>query len=336
MLGVADWSGAVTVDGASDHARAAGSAPCPLDAAVKTDVDASTAAPSKSPLPMAAGVTDETLRALYDRLLHLAGFRDVHFMLQGPPRFVAWFDAAAALPELPVIDAPYPVTARNLEADLAPSMRDAAMDPPLVPGPCGNNRPGGALGFCTRAWQVTDDEGRLYVATAGHCIPHVGWTFSFGTAVYKRADGVGADFGLILVDDVVAPGFDPAMCHWGGPVAAATDADAGFGDVVRMYGHGMGFGQVEATRARSGVLDSFGVDSFTYVGPVMQGDSGSPVMLADGLALGVHTHGLNGIGGVQLPITTPTVKWGTRLDAGLAMAEADLGVDLTLLTAPLA
>ena len=213
-------------------------------------------------------------------------------------------------------------------------------EPAVVPTPCDNHIGPGAhittpIGGCTANVAFTDQNGRYYLSTAGHCIA-VGQRMSIvglgpvGTAVYRINGGIGQDFALVLLDAGLVP--DPAICHWGGPTGVAAGNQAG---LVRLFGHGVIWGQNDLTRPRTALslITDAGADSFEANGLVSSGDSGSPARLDNGEHLGVITH-------VNLPLilfaqSAPTF-WGTQLHHAIDLAEAGTGLDLTLMTAPVA
>ena len=285
----------------------------------------SDAAPNAGALPV--GVDDAVLTSLLAALSSVRGIVDVQITLVGAPVFHVLIDGP--LPDaLPVVDAPYPLVPVSV-ASAGTSEAPAGQDPPLVPGSCVGYRPGRSFSGCTWAWFAAGSDGKTYASTAGHCVGAVGSDAgALGRVAFRIEAGIGADFALVEVYPNLVVSVNPSMCHWGGATGEA--ASGGVGKIVRQYGWGLGFSTLAATRARSGVLYAYGTTSFTYIGPMMPGDSGSPVRLDDGPALGVHTHGIGVV------VSTPTLKYGTRLSHGFALAEAELGIDLSLLTAPVA
>jgi len=237
--------------------------------------------------------------------------------------------ASCTIPVVTDAASPFPL------ADLEPL--PAPRDPPLLPQECPNHLGPGAqmtspVG-CTMNFAFTDQLGRFYLGTAGHCVgvgQRVGLAGlgQVGTAVFSVANGAGYDFGLVRLDAGRVP--DPSMCHWGGPTGVASPAQSS--GVVRQFGYGLVWGQNQFTRARSGYTDPlFTMDpnDFAFVGFAAAGDSGSPVRMDSGEALGLVTHG----GGVLFFVPTGS---GTRIDQAIRLAEAGTGLDLTLMTAPVA
>ncbi len=220
--------------------------------------------------------------------------------------------------------------------------------PSTVPAVCDGIRPGARLmapAGCTLAWILSDAEGNLYAATAGHCVAAGegtpvdvetgGERITIGTVFFQVNNGEGYDFAVIRFDDAVKGDVNPAMCHWGGPVALAAGGDAGAGDTVRQYGHGIAISVAPETRARSASISYVTAEGYGFHGTVTNGDSGSPVMTADGKALGV----LNTLGTSMSIGGNTRVHVGgadTLLSQGIALVQDAKNVELSLVTAPLA
>lgn len=190
---------------------------------------------------------------------------------------------------------------------------------------------------CTFSFVLRDATGQLYISTAGHCLGRVGRSVSaggvgaFGTSVFVVNAGVGRDFGLVRIDPAKYSFVDPTLCHWGGPSKLAEfpagPVTANPEDrVLLQYGWGYAT-QNAATRARIQYADSWGATYVSLTGLVSGGDSGSATMFADGGAAGVVTHATFGA-----PTGALGPGYATRLDHGIALAEAALGVDLSLVT----
>lgn len=211
----------------------------------------------------------------------------------------------------------------------------------------GTIRPGARLHIegqwlCTANWVFRDAQGALYLGTAGHCIPHLGVTRielpglgDIGDPVYTTGDaGVGRDFALLRIDAALHGRVDPTLCRWGGPRGIAGPSDGpGRQQPVLHYGWGAGWGALPETRARAGLLPGFGwsTEHVVYAGATAPGDSGSPLMNPDGLAIGIHTHTS---GAANVPGAGVGQKYGTRLDVALQRAELALGRGLDLVTSP--
>lgn len=220
--------------------------------------------------------------------------------------------------------------------------------PPFGDTACPGVRPGarvvvGETG-CTLAFLVTDEVGRRYMATAGHCLVGSGleqaWSpgegrrawaqaadghfYSFGEERYAVLDGA-VDFALVEVD--AGAEVDPELCHFGGPTALYTDSVL---HPEAIHHHGFGRLWRSVTPSRTGTtLGTFTHHFARAVDNAGPGDSGSPVITADGRALGVVARATQagGYGAAYMEIS--------RLDRHLERAAAVLGVELTLATAPL-
>jgi hypothetical protein len=155
---------------------------------------------------------------------------------------------------------------------------------------------------------------------------------------FAQSAGVGGDFGLVELPADVHDLLRPEMPQWGGPNGLG---DAGLGDALVHYGHGTYCcpvaggvaSRTPADQGRAAAALSAGGESFSAVGWITGGDSGSGIALAepDALgvlhgagALGVITHGVEGAG---------TVFYGTTLRHGLAMAAREAGLRLELVPA---
>jgi hypothetical protein len=243
---------------------------------------------------------------------------------------------------------------------------------PVGTGGCPGVRPGSRLtyrgGLCTANFLFRAADGTRYIGTAGHCISSgeggIGtahervWPpgggpeardadgrrigeFAYGT-LQSHGTGIALtytkNFALIRLD----PGVEasPEMCYFGGPRGLfATDTT---GPLVLHY-YGNGDTVKDVLPARSGVAQGTPDPDHVYAtGLALPGDGGSPVMTADGLALGVLvTSSPHGFGFSTEPGGPPSVylesQQGTigmtRLAPQLARAAAMLGVPLELVTA---
>lgn len=198
---------------------------------------------------------------------------------------------------------------------------------------------------------IRDRAGTEYATTAGHCFiaardPETEkvWPASdgpialdaesrrIGRAVFALNDPTvgGADLALVRLDSNVQA--ESAVCYWGGPTGHYTDLEP-LGSIqhYRYFGQGTGVGEVIPARTGFGLGTPDPSWVFAY-GVHIFGDSGTPVMTADGRAVGLIKGG--GVG------TGPSRDSGTifvpRLEPGLARAQQMLGITLTLETAPLA
>lgn len=199
----------------------------------------------------------------------------------------------------------------------------------------GKIRPGARMTApvgCTFNWVVRDAQGELYIGSAGHCTP-VGSRVStegvgeFGTVVYNGF-ARGVDWLLVKIDASKHNMVDPTLCHWGGPAGVGVPD---IGDPLVVYGFGTVYGSVAATRARTGVEYTKTTGEISYIGTMQPGDSGAPVMTADGLATGIHVRSSISApaGGLRVD---PSIKYATRLDFAMRDAGVQLGTTLTLVT----
>jgi hypothetical protein len=169
----------------------------------------------------------------------------------------------------------------------------------------------------------------LAIGTAGHCLksgkPVVLLTLApaggspvmveLGKILLRRNGGIGRDYGLVQIPASRHDWVFPTIAGVGGPCGSYAGGDP---QPVAHYGHGLVGGTGGTPRAGVGVesrepkgfqLD-WDNDSFAWVGELSNGDSGSPVRIAQLGAVGDLTHGL----GVDLPLPQPSVVgWGTRI-----------------------
>lgn len=185
---------------------------------------------------------------------------------------------------------------------------------------------------CTMNWVVRDSAGALYIGTAGHCVG-TGATVSvwgvgpIGKVAWRMCCGSGNDFALVKIDPALYDRVDPTLCEWGGP--SAMGAPDGRGEGLLVYGFGLIYGENQVTRARAGVSYSQPPSYLQYVGMMQPGDSGAPVMTADGEAAGIHV--MSTLSAVVVRVD-PSFKIATRLDWGLDQAGQALGTEFTLVT----
>lgn len=254
--------------------------------------------------------------------------------------------------ELPVDD---PILPGNCTGKIRPG---AGLGPPFeLENPvCADDRCQAQTVAVTKAsctinflWAGTD--GATYFGTAGHCAAAVGFGLSVrgvpvtaAQVVFTITEGVGRDFALARVLPGAQAYVEPSMCFWGGPTGlydrqATIDPPGQVGGLgtdvepfpIHHYGFGVGYGSQPWTRARTAWGALAGPWDITLVTTAANGDSGSPVILATGEALGHITHGVPGALGWS---AGPLIR-GMRTSAAVELAEEALGVQLTLLTAPL-
>jgi len=249
--------------------------------------------------------------------------------------------------------------------------------PPVGTESCPGVRPGGrvltSIGDCTFNFLFRDPNGTRYIGTAGHCVsPGAAsneesnpdgngrvervWPEGSGPVAsdpqgHRIGEFVYAivqpskDFALIRLDPAVPA--SPEMCHFGAPHGIFT-TNTGAAVVLHYYGSGIGVGTV--VPARSAVaMGTPDPDHVFAAGVAVPGDSGSGVMTADGLAIGVLvSFGLHGFSYDRGPLRHypgsphPPHADGDGVDAGtlgitrlgpqLARASQVLGVPLDLFT----
>lgn len=184
-------------------------------------------------------------------------------------------------------------------------------------------------------------EGGLGITPVGETAADVAMKkYRFGEVAYAALspeDASYLDFALIRLDQGTS--YSPALCYWGGPTGGVytyTDrsGSAGVGSrlTLRMYGHGMGISGVAPARTWIGWIPTREGTAYAS-GPGAFGDSGSPVILDDGRAVGVMV--ATNIGGdiVGPPALASDVI--VRLGPAVARAEQVMRIKLTLLAAPL-
>ncbi len=206
--------------------------------------------------------------------------------------------------------------------------------PPVGANHGGNHiQPGDRLGgYCTLNFVFDGPGGEVYIGTAAHCIDDIGEVVStagfanFGIAVYD--DDAVLDFGLIQVkDSFKAHVLAEVIGHPGMPNGSTMSTETQRNDEVLFSGYGIGFDLTARTRQdRSGLLWSDTASTFKLNGPVVNGDSGGPILhAATGKALGIVSE----YGIFSLP---PTTDSGPTLQGILAKTAAD-GFPITLRTA---
>jgi hypothetical protein len=138
-----------------------------------------------------------------------------------------------------------------------------------------------------------DPAQQLYLGTAGHCVtlgqvvygivlrPDTATTVVVRIGAVVVDDDGAPDFGLIEIDPALNDWVSPSVAHLGGP----TGVYNGPGNVpAALTGHGTGIG-VGGT-PRPGMLGAFNGGAFFMTGVSTAGDSGGPIITADGLAVG--------------------------------------------------
>jgi hypothetical protein len=240
----------------------------------------------------------------------------------------------------------------------------AGDDPVWSPMSQASIRPGVRVGVaadqCTSNFVFRDRvDGSLFLGLAAHCVHGHGnaevslfgidgqfvmqgkVAYSSWEAVSFDPDegGLGGDvhphdFALIEIPREHRDEVHPAVLEYGGPTALAQWDDVGLGDVLWAYGHSMMRPTRDLDAQQGHVLDTYsrsvqGSEGFTVVAhmlaPPMPGDSGSPLLTADGEALGVLS---------ALTIGTPYGFWWeySSLPHAVSFAADHMGRDLVLAT----
>lgn len=170
----------------------------------------------------------------------------------------------------------------------------------------------------------TSDNDTLYVGTAAHCVDDLDRgdpvSLAEGVAVARLAysswntsgdepwegENFHNDFALLRVEDEYRDLVHPAILHFGGPTGIAPAPDPG--DRLWTYGnteYREAAPQTDRLDPREGIVeDSRSKSTYAYLPGTVPGDSGSPVMTADGAALGTMST-LNRVWTQRLPDTPP-------------------------------
>lgn len=156
---------------------------------------------------------------------------------------------------------------------------------------------------CTANFIFTDGSSD-YVGTARHCVGDKGGdvgrvvvmqvdtaTIAAVGEVAKHTSGegdVGEDFALVRIYPDVAEkwGINPAVPFTLGPQGVYEGCEI---EPVEHYGHGYGVA-VSQGKPYAGLATNWLRDGYGWTGAALPGDSGSPVVLADGRAAGNLTH----------------------------------------------
>lgn len=227
-----------------------------------------------------------------------------------------------------------------------------------------------AGGLCTMNFLFRGSDGRRYIGTAGHCTS-IGYfpgeekvwadgqgppawdadgrqfgEFAYGIMnMYEESPNLpqDADFALIRIHPGV--GSDPQMCHFGGPngmnralIAAPTPV------TLHHYGAGVASGRIAEANAwlvPARTATAVGLSNprkLFFNGYAMPGDSGSPIITADGRAVGILTDVPYPLGypvpdDAWIEDQHPGLLLGPRLSPALERAERMLGIRLKLLGA---
>ena len=183
----------------------------------------------------------------------------------------------------------------------------------------------------------------LYIGTAAHVTRGLGvgtevpldGVGKVGRLVYSR-EGSNAfsrqDFALVRVDARHTKKVDPSVRTWGGPTGVADPTTLLPGTMTYQYGQGAVFRHTQPTRAKVGPLMRMIEDDWGWMGWYLLtnwsfgGDSGSPILTADGQGLGVT---------ITLAAPYGEPGWSAGPTLALVMQELRLvGFDVELVTAP--
>ena len=195
-------------------------------------------------------------------------------------------------------------------------------------------------------------DGHRYMATTAHCFltEEIERTWGAGKGPLAK-DATGKPIGRVVYANMTAPPVydiafirldpgvkaSPRVCYWGGPVGMQSEDLEGLVE-LKLFGNGMGVGYESFTRTQTLPARTFfvnGVQNPWWIyatGPGFLGDSGAPVLTADGKAIGIF--------GSVIPHTDHEenrTAQGTvgilRLPPQIRPAEKALGIDLRLATA---
>lgn len=216
-----------------------------------------------------------------------------------------------------------------------PSLREDPGNATVEPGwpepPEADVRPGVKIhnGACTAGFVFAPpDNGSLYIATASHCFESstvrlgddvtIGSFAVTGTLVYcswgaregllscpsktfGEDDGFRDDLALVEIPETARSEVHPAVLVRGGPTGLGQPPTQG--DEVFAYGNsGLrdGYQGVNALDSRPGIVQE-GREETTvahFAPPAMAGDSGGPVLAADGSAIGLFSFIEDGVPGL--------------------------------------
>ncbi|HVF06760.1 MAG TPA: hypothetical protein VNA20_18130 [Frankiaceae bacterium] len=138
-----------------------------------------------------------------------------------------------------------------------------------------------------------DPSQQLYLGTAGHCIDATGEAvtavavapgtttpvvITVGTVVLTTP--APDDFALIAIDPALNSWVSPSVAYWGGPTGVYGGSAGGIGTMVGYGGYAGG------AVPRAGELTVYNSTQFRLRYPGAVGDSGGPVLTAEGEAVG--------------------------------------------------
>ena len=154
------------------------------------------------------------------------------------------------------------------------------------------------VGFCTLNF-VYDGGGSTYFGTAAHCVERNGDVILDAdgdrigqVAFLASADDTETDFAFIRVDSGrLADVRSSVRGHPSYPTGVTTASQTARGDQLQISGHGIGFDLTRPTREQRRAFLTFdNSELWTAVGPLINGDSGGPIVhIRTGKALGMES-----------------------------------------------
>ena len=146
---------------------------------------------------------------------------------------------------------------------------------------------------CTMGFILADAKGALYMITAGHCVTRKGARVhsetgeAFGTVVFQLQSGTD-DVALVRIDRARYKQVSPSVRDWGGPTGVATPSTVKQFDQLKFSGFSFILGDIQQTRARTGLLISQDAIHYLADTSASEGDSGAPFIDArTGQAIGI-------------------------------------------------
>lgn len=208
-------------------------------------------------------------------------------------------------------------------------------------------RPGVSIvsGICTANFVFSNpDNTTFYIGTAAHCVDGksygddicIAFCAGEGTLVYSSfkeiRDGATGlcsstsanDFALVRIDDADEDKIHPAMEHYGGPTSIDLPSQGPpTGQKALTYGNSnLRFGLGNNREGVVGLSGPCETQIYT-VTPGVFGDSGSPVILGNGTALGTL---------VTIEFVAPGANGVVNLEPAVAFAESNTALELELKT----
>lgn len=201
-----------------------------------------------------------------------------------------------------------------------PAITPLPVEPSLVTG----IRPGTKMvspSWCTMNFVFAKGK-RSFIGTAGHCVNELGESVSLlvdtqeiievGKVVFRVLDlDTGKDFALVSIDPKYRGLVEASLPFWEGPTEQTSPPIAN--RVVRYVGHGLAVGMGGTPRAALGVFSDD--ESYAAIDATpAPGDSGGPIILDTGEAVGIISQG-----GFTTDFGTPADAWGPTTAAILKL-----------------